>query len=164
MLEQERIIGERNRELAARIQELKNANALAEKLKFELARYQRWRFGKKSEALGSEQIALWEAELDADIEALHKRLDDLKAGLRDDDPDQDKKSDKKSAHKRKPKREALPDSLPRVDVRLEPVSTTCECGTPMIRIGEDAAESLQMIPSRFWVKRTIRGKIGRAHV
>ena len=28
----------------------------------------------------------------------------------------------------------------------------------MTRIGEDVAETLQMIPSRFWVKRRIRGK------
>ncbi len=102
LLEQERLISERNRELAAWIEELRNTNILAEKLKFELARYQRWRFGKKSEALGAEQIALWEAELDADIEALQKRLEDLQAGL------QSKDKDKKPSEKRKPKREALP--------------------------------------------------------
>lgn len=148
LLEQERIISERNRELAARLEELRNATILSEKLKFELARYQRWRFGKKSEALGADQIALWQAELDADIEALQKRLEDLQAGLQTKAP----------GEKRKPKREALPDNLPRIEVRQEPDGTTCGCGEPMVRIGEDAAESLQMIPSRFWVKRTIRGK------
>ncbi len=154
LLDRERILAERNRELALRTEELRNANILAEKLQFELARYQRWRFGKKSEALGSEQIALWEAELDADIEALQKRLEDLQAGLQNKDKDKDKKP----AEKRKPKREALPETLPRFEVRLEPESTTCGCGTPLIRIGEDAAESLQAIPLRFWVKRTVRGK------
>ena len=75
--EQEQLLNARDRELAARLQELEQATALTEKLKFELARFQRWRFGKKSEAIGAEQIALWEAELDADIEALQVRLDDL---------------------------------------------------------------------------------------
>ena len=81
LVEQEQLLEARNRELAARLQELSHATALTEKLKFELARYQRWRFGKKSEAIGAEQIALWEAELDADISALEKRLDDLQEGL-----------------------------------------------------------------------------------
>jgi transposase len=146
--EHQRQLAARDLELGARLQELNHATALTEKLKFELARYQRWRFGKKSEALGAEQIALWEAELDADIEAIKARLDDLRQGL----------GGKKPGEKNKPKRQALPDTLPRLEERLEPPSTVCDCGQAMTRIGEDVAETLQMIPSRFWVKRRIRGK------
>jgi len=146
--EQQQLLDARERELAARLQELEQATALTEKLKFELARYQRWRFGKKSEAIGAEQIALWEAELDADIEALQVRLDDLHEGLLGKQP----------AQKKAPKRQALPVTLPRLEERLEPESTVCGCGAAMTRIGEDVAETLQMIPSRFWVKRRIRGK------
>ena len=148
LVEQEQQLEAGKRELAARLQELSHATALTEKLKFELARYQRWRFGKKSEAIGAEQIALWEAELDADIGALEKRLDDLQEGL----------AGKKPGEKRTPKRQALPETLPRLEERLEPESTVCGCGQAMTRIGEDVAETLQMIPSRFWVKRRIRGK------
>ncbi len=148
IIERDRLIAERERELAARLQELQQVTALTEKLKFELARYQRWRFGKKSEALGTDQIALWEAELDADIEALQKRLDDVQAGL----------TGKPPGEKKIPKRQALPATLPRWEERLEPESTVCGCGAAMTRIGEDVAETLEMIPSRFWVKRRIRGK------
>ncbi|MCZ2099243.1 MAG: IS66 family transposase [Anaerolineae bacterium] len=140
-------IEERDRALAASLQELSEANALAEKLKFELARYRRWRFGKKSEALSADQIALWEAELDADIEAIEQRLENL----------QDKIGGEKPAPKRTPKRQALPATLPRLEEILEPETTTC-CGATMTRIGEDVAETLEMIPSRFWVRRRIRGK------
>ncbi len=80
------VIEERNRALAASLQELNEANALAEKLKFELARYRRWRFGKKSEALGADQIALWEAELDADIETIEQRLENLQQKLGGHEP------------------------------------------------------------------------------
>jgi transposase len=146
--EQRRIIDDRDRELATRLQELREVTALTDKLKFELARYQRWRFGKKSEALGADQIALWEAELDTEIEALEQRLEDLQDGL----------TAKKAAPKRVPKRQVLPDTLPRLEERLEPDSTVCDCGAAMTRIGEDVAETLEMIPSRFWVKRRIRGK------
>lgn len=137
-----------NAELTQRLAELKTAATLIEKLKFELARYQRIRYGRKSEALGAEQIALWEAELDADIEALQVRLDSIG----------DQFGAKKPPQKGQARRQALPESLPRVLVSLEPESTTCGCGVPMVRIGEDTAETLQMIPSRFWVKRTVRGK------
>lgn len=148
IIDQQKVIEQRNRDLAARLEELKHATALTDKLKFEIARYQRIRFGKKSEALGTEQIALWEAELEADIEALQKRLDALQAGLQDSKP----------AIRRQPRREALPETLPRLVEALEPESTTCACGAAMKRIGEDVAETLQMIPSRFWVQRRVRGK------
>lgn len=140
-------IEERDQALAASLQELNEANALAEKLKFELLRYRRWRFGKKSEALSADQIALWEAELDADIEAIEQRLENLQSKLAGEKP----------APKRVAKRQALPASLPRLEEVLEPESTSC-CGVRMTRIGEDVAETLEMIPSRFWVRRRIRGK------
>ena len=148
LAEHQQLLDARNQELAVRLQELSYATALTEKLQFELARYQRWRFGKKSEAIGAEQIALWQAELDADIEALKRRLDDLQQAL----------PGKKAAEKQTPRRQALPATLPRFEERLEPESTVCGCGEAMTRIGEDVAETLQMIPSRFWVQRRIRGK------
>lgn len=52
----------------------------------------------------------------------------------------------------------MPASLPRIEERIEPDTIVCECGQAMVRIGEDVAETLQMIPSRFWVKRRVRGK------
>ena len=156
MLEQQRLLrdqqqalADRDRELSERDARLTETAVLVEKLKFELARYRGWRFGKKSEALGSEQILLWQAELDADIEALQQRLEDL----------QDRRQKTaQSTDKRKPRRQALPATLPRMEERLEPDSTVCGCGAPLQRIGEEVAETLEMVPSRFWVRRRIRGK------
>jgi len=130
-----------------RTQELATATVLIDKLKFELARLRRWRFGASSEAVGAEQISLWESELEADIASLEARLDGLQAEVKNDQP----------CEKRKPKRLPLPDHLARIESRLEPQCTQC-CGLPMHRIGEDVAETLQVIPAKFFVERRIRGK------
>lgn len=74
VLEQHSRLHEHTRMVAQLEQQLRESTALTEKLKFELARYRRWKFGKKSEALGADQIALWEAALDADIEAIESKL------------------------------------------------------------------------------------------
>ena len=141
-------IAERDQRIDVRTQELVEATTLIEKLKFQLLCFQRARYGKKSEAIGADQIALWEAELDADIEALQGRLDKLQASL----------GAKKSAYRETPKRQLLPDTLPRIEQHLEPQNTVCDCGAAMTRIGEDVAETLQMIPAKFYVQRRIRGK------
>jgi transposase len=63
--------------------------------------------------------------------------------------------------RRQPKREALPPHLPRVDTRIEPENTNCpspECGQPMVRVGEDISERLDIVAAQFFVQRQIRGK------
>ena len=149
--EQAQALADRDQQLSARDAQLNETTVLIEKLKFELARLRGWRFGKKSESVGSEQILLWQAELDADIEALSERLEKLQARHLD-------RGAARAANKRQPRRQALPATLPRIEEALEPASTVCGCGQPMQRIGEDVAETLEMVPSRFWVKRRIRGK------
>ena len=49
-------------------------------------------------------------------------------------------------------------NLPRREIRHEPENTTCGCGTPMQRIGEDVSEKLDIIPAKFFVHRHIYGK------
>ena len=66
-------------QIATQTTQLKHLAVYIEKLQFELARLKRWRFGAASEAVGSEQIALWEAELDGDIAAAETRLEQLAA-------------------------------------------------------------------------------------
>jgi transposase len=51
--------------------------------------------------------------------------------------------------------------MARVDQRIEPEDTNCptpECGQPMVRIGEDISERLDIVPAQFFVQRQIRGK------
>ena len=132
--------------------QLKEQSALIEKLKFELARLKRWRFGKSTEGLSAEQLALWESELDGDIAALQSRLDALeaqkhRAGKADDE------------QKRQPKRRPLPESLPRVEVLHDLASKDCPtCGQGLERIGEEISEQLDIIPAKFFVRRHVRPK------
>jgi len=137
----------------ARDAQLKEHSALIEKLKFELARLKRWRFGAHTEALSAEQLALWESELDGDIAALQTRVDALEAekklasGQADDE------------HKRQPKRRPLPDSLPRLEVLHDLESKDCpKCGQELARIGEEVSEQLDIVPAKFFVRRHVRPK------
>ena len=46
-----------------------------------------------------------------------------------------------------------------MDQRVEPEDTNCptpECGQPMVRVGEDISERLDIVPAQFFVQRQIR--------
>jgi transposase len=65
------------------------------------------------------------------------------------------------AHARKkPGRKALPADLPRIEVvhDLAEEEKTCECGSPLSRIGEEVSEKLDIIPAKMQVIRHIRYK------
>ena len=55
-------------------------------------------------------------------------------------------------------RQALPADLPRIDHHHERSESTCECGAPLKRIGQDVSEQLDCVPAQFFVHRHIRGK------
>jgi transposase len=135
--------------IAQRDAQLKELTATIEKLKFELARLKRWRFGKSAEGFSAEQLALWQSDLDADIAQVESRLDQLSGQTPGSgEPD-----------KRQPKRRVLPESLPRVEVRHELASTACpECGQGLEQIGEEISEQLDIIPAKFFVRRHVRPK------
>lgn len=51
----------------------------------------------------------------------------------------------------------LPDHLPRIEKVIEPAHKVCPCGcTDMVKIGEDRAERLDIVPARFQVIVTVR--------
>ena len=51
----------------------------------------------------------------------------------------------------------LPDHLPRIEQVIEPTQRICPCGcTDMVKIGEDRAERLDIVPARFQVIVTVR--------
>ncbi len=138
--------------IARRDREIKFKDAKIERITFELARLKAWKFGAKTEAMNAEQRQMFEdtlAEDEADLEAR------LKALQGEAEP-----ADKPQA-KRKPRREKLPEHLRRVEHHHEPEDTTCptpDCGQPMVRIGEDVSERLDIVPAEFFVHRHIRGK------
>ena len=95
-----------------------------------------------------ETLAADQASLEAQLAALHQGCATGRTA-----PEQQPRH--------QPKREALPPHLPRVEQRIEPADTRCptpECGQPMVRVGEDVSERLDIVPAQFIVQRQIRGK------
>ena len=138
---------------------IKWRDAKIESITFQLARLKAWKFGAKTERMNAEQRSIFEETLAADEASLEAQL----AALQPDPAQGRDAPDKQPEHqaKRQPKREALPAHLPRVEQRVEPESTSCptpECGQPMVRVGEDISERLDIIPAQFFVQRQIRGK------
>lgn len=120
--------------------------AVIDKLTHENAVLKRLKFAAKSEAYSAEQKSLLDETLDTDLAAVAAEIEAMRPlGKRPDE-------------KRQPRREKLPPHLPRRDFHHEPQDTTCGCGTPMQRIGEDVAEKLDYEPGVFTVERHIRGK------
>jgi len=65
---------------------------------------------------------------------------------------------KKARGKRKP----LPVELPRIDVihDVPEAERTCACGTPMVEIGQEVSEQLDIVPMQVRVLRHIRKRYG----
>jgi transposase len=60
----------------------------------------------------------------------------------------------------KPARRPLPPELPRETETLQPQETACpDCGGTLDRLGEDISETLEYVPARFKVIRTVRPKL-----
>ena len=160
--EQNRHIDEQGKHIAQQRQRIdsdaaaiKWRDAKIESITMQLARLKAWKFGAKTERMNAEQREIFEETLAADQASLEAQLAALQqpaapgTGAPDKEP------------RRKPKREPLPPHLPRVDQRIEPQDTTCPtpaCGQPMVRVGEDISERLDIVPAQFFVQRQIRGK------
>ena len=151
---QSKQLGERDKQIADQAQAIKFKDAKLEKITLELAQLKRWKFGAKSEAMTAEQRQLFqdtlledEADLEAQLAALQATLPATVATPK--------------APRQHPRRQALPEHLKRVDHHHEPEDTTCatpECGQPMVRIGQDVSERLDIVPAEFFVQRHIYGK------
>lgn len=129
-------------------------DAKLEKVNFELARLKRWKFGAKSEAMTAEQRRLFEDTLAEDEVRLRAQLAALQAGLPEPPA-------APTAPRAKPRRQPLPQHLERVEHLHEPEDIACptpECGQPMVRIGEDVNEKLDIIQAKFFVHRHIYGE------
>jgi len=125
--------------------EVRFKQSLIDKLTHENATLKRLKYAASSEDYSAEQKSLLEETLDADLAAVAAEIEALQPG-------------KPAGEKQQPKREKLPAHLPRREIRHEPADTTCGCGAPMQRIGEDVAEKLHYQPGVFSVERHIRGK------
>jgi transposase len=140
----QQLLVQRDAQIARQSAELQARDLLIEKLKLQLANLRRHRFGAKSEALDHIIDQLELALEEAEIAASRKRHD-----TRCVEPEP----------KGQPKRKPLPDHLPREDVVLSPGETCEQCGGALRHLGEDVSETLEFVPGRFKVIRTVRPKL-----
>lgn len=103
-------------------------------------------FGPSSESHQGDLFNEAEALVDPAVEDEHDE---------DDTPGSPIKKKSKRGHRR-----ALPPELPRVDIVIDvpEEQRQCGCGTPMVRIGEDISEQLDIIPMQIRVRRTVRAR------
>jgi len=130
--------------LAAEVDRLIARN---ERLDHIISALRRAHFGRSSERLNEDQIAL--------------ALEDVEAGLAAEDAKAEKQSDIvkcRAAKSRRANRGHLPAHLPREEVIIEPECRTCPCGGALHVIGEDVSERLDRIPARLRIIVTRRPK------
>lgn len=103
---------------------------------------QRMQFGRRSERLDPDQLALGLDDLNADIGRVEASLPAIVSDV--DSP---------------PRRRPLPDHLPREDVTLGVATDACPgCGGPLHSIGESVSEMLDWVPAQLRVLRITRPK------
>lgn len=122
-----------------------------EKLKVQLARLRRMKFGRSSERLTmlADQLELTLEDMEAAAAHAHCVVGDATL------------SGPAEATRRKPRREPLPAHLPRDEiVHPAPQEGGCAtCGGNMSALGEDVTEVLEYVPGRFRVVRHVRPKL-----
>ena len=126
--------------------ELERSRAEAERLRAIVHQLQRAQFGRRSERLDGDQLALGFEDLDVDIARvqapLASRIDNGRSEAA-------------------PRRQPLPDSLERQDITVDVACGTCPCcGGGLHPIGESVSEMLDFLPARLRVLRIRRPKYG----
>ena len=128
------------------------AAGVAEKIQYILEQWRlsrHRRFGPSSE---SHQGELFN-EAEALVDQAPDTPDDHDEGEDDTGKDSSPKKKAKRGHRR-----ALPPELPRIEhvIDVPEDQRLCDCGTPMVRIGEDVSEQLDIVPMQIRVIRTVR--------
>jgi transposase len=130
------IIAERTRhaeEIARVVSERDRLRAIIREL-------QRHRFGRRSEQLDRNQLALALEDVEQSLAAAEAEEERAAPGRR------------RSAAQRKTNRGALPAHLPRIETVIDVADRTCPCCSGALhKIGEDVAERLDVIPAQFRV-------------
>jgi len=133
-------------ERARHAEEITRITNERDRLQAILHELQRHRFGRRSERLDPDQLALGLEEVEQTVAAVAAEADRAATpgGAR--------------VH-RKINRGALPAHLPRIEMVVDVADTTCPCcaGT-MHKIGEDVAERLDVVPAQFRVLVVSRPK------
>jgi len=121
-----------------------------ERLRHFIRQLQRMQFGRRSEKLDPDQLALALEDLDQAVAESEAETEKADPQLR-----------RSRGRERRRSRGALPEHLPRIEVVIEPATTVCPCcAGAMHVIGEDRSERLDIIPMRYQVIVTRRPKYG----
>ena len=139
LTEEKACLAGENEALSARIRRLEHLN-------LELVRLV---YGKRSEKLSADERQLA-------FEELEGASAEVEAEAAADDP-----SPPRAPRKPRPARNLghLPEHLERIEQVIEPESTLCPCGCgEMVKIGEDRAERLDIVPAQLRVIVTVRPK------
>ncbi|MEP6610018.1 MAG: IS66 family transposase [Burkholderiaceae bacterium] len=133
--------------LAARDVEAQLARLQIDKLRLELAKLRRLKFGRSSEKIAQqiEQLELLLEELEASEAQLPAVLVPV------------------APQRARPARKPLPAHLPRESIVHEPACQCPACGAAMRQIGEDVSEMLEYVPDHFKVIRHVRPKLSCTH-
>ena len=120
-----------------------------ERLHHLLLKLKRRQFGAKSERLPEEQLLFAFEEIEATLAGNAAEAGKVSPTLRDN-----------QARRRREGRGRLPAHLPRIEQVLAPDATACPCCQgPLVEIGVDTAERLDVIPAQFRVLVTRRPKL-----
>jgi len=121
-----------------------------ENLKLMIVQLKRMHFGPRSE------------KLSCIIGQLELQLEDLETGEAESETERSQPTiPQPSAEPAcKPARRSLPAKLPRETEILAPTQQCCpDCGGQLRHLGEDVSETLEYVPARFKVIRTVRPKL-----
>jgi transposase len=121
---------------------IQSLEAEIKQLKLTIAHHGRMRFGVKSEVFNEQQRDLFAEDWQVDDTDLQQHLEQL--------------STSPKAPRVRAGRQALAAHLPRIDIRHEPASCTCEqCGQALKFMRDEVVEKLDIIPIQFQVIRHI---------
>jgi transposase len=135
LIEQYARIAAKEEQLHTALEQLLERDVLIEKLKIELLRLKRMRFGRSSE------------QLDAKIAQLELTLEELEASKTQIAPATTAPVVEEQSERAKPVRKALPPQLPRENIVYAPACSCESCGGALERLGEDVREALEYVPS-----------------
>src|SRR5579863_8335135 len=132
--------------------ELDSRTTQIESLKLLIAKLKRMHFGPSSE------------KYDRDLQQLELRLEDLEANQAAAEPPTVPATlVSQQTAPLKPARRPLPAELARETETIAPAEEACpDCGGTLRRLGEDVSETLEYVPARFKVIRTVRPKLSCA--
>ena len=126
---------------------LARAQSEVERLRLIIQRLQRSQFGRRSERIEGDQLALGLEDLDADIARAEEDHSNPPASHPGCEPTA--------------RRQGLPGHLPREDVAIDVDEDVCPCcGGALHAIGETVSEMLDFVPARLRVLRIRRPKYG----